>query len=275
MGDRPILFSAGMVRAILDGRKTQTRRKMKVQPWPDATVEVGPYHPHRIDRNGESQPGPATFGAIWDHQDIVNGGDAGLRGPYGAPGDLLWVRETFCAHWCEPPRDAPQSYRIVTGDKLPPIKQENGDLYQPVSSDIMTIWYGAESDKPFHMAWKPSIHMPRWASRITLRITDIRVERLHDITEDDARAEGCEARPFPGPWWQGYRDLGDGQLIHQQAIGETAPDWMIEPKQMPPTPWLDRSARGGFRSIWMGLHGPGAWDANPWVWVVAFERVKP
>jgi hypothetical protein len=117
--------------------------------------------------------------------------------------------------------------------------------------------------------------MPRWASRITLRITDVRVERLQDISEDDARAEGCEARPFPGPWWQGYRDLGDGLIFHQQAVGETPPDWMIEPKKMPPTPWLDLSARDGFRSIWMGLHGPGAWDANPWVWVLSFERVKP
>jgi hypothetical protein len=247
MTDRPILFSAPMVRAILDGRKTQTRRLTKPSEfkWPKSALR-------QIDDPG------------------VNG----FNCRYGKPGDLLWVREAFCAHWREPPRDAPQSYRIVTGDELPPIEQEIGGPYQPTPIDIMTIWYEAEGNKPFHMEWKLPDDMPRWASRITLRITDIRVERLRDISEDDALAEGCEARPFPGPWWQGYRDLGDGQLFHQQAIGETAPDWMIEPKQMPPTPWLDQSARDGFRSIWMGLHGPGAWDENPWVWVVAFERVK-
>lgn len=89
MSERPISFNAEMVGAILDGRKTQTRRVMKVQPWAGATVEVGPYHPHFIDRHGESHPGPATFGAIWDFQDIANGGDSALRCPYGQPGDLL------------------------------------------------------------------------------------------------------------------------------------------------------------------------------------------
>jgi hypothetical protein len=259
MTDRPILFSGEMVRAILDGRKTQTRRKMSVQPWPNATVEVGRYHPHWIDRNGESQPGPSTFGAVWDHQDIVNGGDAGLRCPYGAPGDTLWVRET----WKPVPISA---YRCSEGVQQTP---------NPQDADEAAVYRAGWDRSSGGVPWRPSIHMPRWASRITLRITDIRVERLHDISEDDARAEGCEARPFPGPWWQGYRDLGDGQLFHQQAVGETAPDWMIEPKKMPPTPWLDRSARDGFRSIWMGLHGPDAWDENPWVWVLSFERVKP
>jgi hypothetical protein len=255
MTDRPILFSGEMVRAILKGRKTQTRRAIKPVP----TFNGGGAC-HDADALQQDYVEP-----YWVFPETCK---------YGKPGDLLWVRETFCAHWGTPPHDAPQSYRIVTGDKLPPIKQENGDLYQPTPSDIMTIWYEAEGNKPFHMKWKPSIHMPRWASRITLRITDIRVERLHEITEADARAEGCEARPFPGPWWQGYRDLGDGQLFQQQAVGETAPDWMIEPKKMPPTPWLDRSARDGFRSIWMGLHGPDAWEVNPWVWVISFERVK-
>jgi hypothetical protein len=148
MTERPILFSAEMVRAILDGRKTQTRRVMKAQPWPDALVTVEHYHETVINRHGDMQPGKEIFGAHWDD------GEFGLRCPYGPPGDQLWVRETFCAHWGAPPHDAPQSYRIVTGDKLPPIKQENGDFYQPVPSDIMTIWYEAEGNKPFHMKWK-------------------------------------------------------------------------------------------------------------------------
>jgi hypothetical protein len=217
MTERPIKFNAEMVRAILYGRKTQTRRVVKLTA--DGHVQAPSKHLRWY---------PTDPGAIQACR-------------YGKPGDLLWVRETWARH-------------------------ASGVDY---AADFAAV------SRPQAGPWRPSIHMPRWASRITLRITDIRVERLQDITEDDARAEGCEARPFPGPWWQGYRDFGDGDLIHQQAIGETAPDWMIEPKKMPPTPWLDRSARDGFRSIWMGLHGPGAWDENPWVWAISFERVKP
>ena len=245
MTERPIPFKGEMVRAILDGRKTQTRRIMKVQPWPDALVTVEHYHPTVIDRHGDMQPGKEIFGAHWDD------GEYGCRSPYGAPGDMLWVREAWRA-WSQ--------YEDWPPSRLPP---------------VVDVQYIADASAPWSSRHRSPRYMPRWASRITLRITDIRVERLQDISEDDARAEGCEARQFPGPWWQGYRDLGDGELIHQQAAGETAPDWMIEPKKMPPTPWLDRSARDGFRSIWMGLYGPGAWDENPWVWVISFERVKP
>lgn len=214
MLERPILFSAEMVRAILDGRKTQTRRKMKVQPWPGATVEVGPYHPHIVDRNGESQPGPATFGAIWDYQDIVNGGDTGLRCPYGALGDTLWVRETW----------APHPHGVM----------RCGAVYR---ADLGAV--------PDASRWRPSIHMPRWASRITLRITDVRVERLQDISEDDAKAEGCE----------------------NPLIGAEAP-------AAGPGVFL-ADERTSFARLWNHINGAGAWRDNPAVWVVAFERVKP
>jgi hypothetical protein len=264
MTDRPILFSAEMVRAILDGRKTQTRRKMKVQPYPDSIVTVEHYHQTVIDRHGDMQPGKEIFGAHWDD------GEFGLRCPYGAPGDTLWVRESLYI-WGLWRKDG------LRKNGLPSWRFE--EVGQRADSDPNPDLIGTASARNFAPVLKfwlrPSIHMPRWASRITLRITDIRVERLQNISEDDAKAEGCDARPFPGPWWQGYQNFGNGDLIHQQAIGETAPDWMIEPKKMPPTPWLDLSARDGFRSIWMGLHGPGAWEANPWVWVVSFERVKP
>jgi len=250
MTDRPILFSAEMVRAILDGRKAQTRRVMKVQPWPDALVTVEHYHQYVIDRHGDMQPGKEIFGAHWDD------GERGLRCPYGAPGDTLWVRETWCAHWGAPPYDAPQSYRIVTGYELPPIKQENGDLYQPAPSDIMTVWYGAQGDKPPHMKWKPSIHMPSWALRITLRITDIRVERLQNIegqhpSESDAIAEGVRAIHH-----------GDGQYYYSAFRDEPHPKNWCDPAD-------------AFHELWNHINGPGAWDNNPWVWVVAFERVKP
>ncbi len=225
MSDRPILFSAEMVRAILDGRKTQTRRVVKLTA--DGHVQAPSKHLRWY---------PTDPGAIQACR-------------YGQPGDTLWVRETFCAHWGAPPHDAPQSYRIVTGDKLPPIKQENGDFYQPVPSDIMTIWYEAEGNKPFYMKWRPSIHMPRWASRITLRITDIRVERLQDISEDDAIAEGVAL--------ERYVLVSDSAGKH--SSGEAEPTDPVEE----------------YRDLWNKINGPDAWDENPWVWVISFERVKP
>jgi hypothetical protein len=243
---KPILFSAEMVRAILEGRKTQTRRVVKPQP-----TEGGL---HWVTACG------GDFAAWQDaclllDEHSEDGGPCQRTCPYGKPGDTLWVREAFCAHWCEPPRDAPQSYRIVTGDELPPIKQENGDLYQPVPSDVMTVWYGAEGDKPFHMKWRPSIHMPRWASRITLRITDIRVERLQNIegqhpSESDAIAEGVRAVHH-----------GDGEYYYSAFRDEPNPKNWCDPAD-------------AFKELWNKINGPGAWEANPWVWVVAFERVK-
>jgi len=201
MTDRPILFSAEMVRAILDGKKTQTRRKMSVQPWPDALVTVEHYHPTVIDRHGDMQPGKEIFGAHWDD------GECGLRCRYGATGDQLWVRETWAGH--APGIDYAADFAVICPPQAGP--------------------------------WRPSIHMPRWASRITLRITDIRVERLQDISEDDARAEGC---PYPAE--------RAGRFVDRD---ETAKTW--------------------FKSLWNSINGRGAWEENPWVWVVAFERVKP
>jgi hypothetical protein len=233
MTDRPILFSGEMVRAILDGRKTQTRRVMKVQPWPNATVEVGPYHPHRMDRNGESQPGPATFGAIWDHQDIVNGGDAGLRCPYGKPGDQLWVRET----WKPVPISA---YRCSEGVQQTPNPQDTHEA---------AVYKAGWDRSSGGVSWRPSIYMPRWASRITLRITDIRVERLQDISEDDARAEGVTPATEPPT-----------AAALMTAVGRGA--WFMP-------------HRGAFANIWNKINAPGAWDENPWVWAISFERVKP
>jgi hypothetical protein len=231
MTDRPILFSAEMVRAILYGRKTQTRRAIKPQP----TILAKGYED--IDQLGTAKDriGPLLF--------------CPKPCKYGAFGDALWVRETFCAHWGAPPHGAPQSYRIVTGDELPPIEQQNGDFYQPVPSDIMTIWYEAEGNKPFHMKWKPSIHMPQWASRITLRITDIRVERLQDISEEDAIAEGVAL--------ERYVPVSDSAGKH--SSGEAEPTDPVEE----------------YRDLWNKINGPGAWEANPWVWVISFERVKP
>lgn len=160
--------------------------------------------------------------------------------PYGAPGDLIWARET----WREDSPDDPER-AIYKADEL--------------------------TGLPAGFKWKSSMFMPRWASRITLAVTGVRVERLQDIIEKDAVAEGCEAKPFPGPWWQGYRDFGDGELIHQQSVGESPPDWMIEPKRMKDAKRLDRAGVDIYRVLWDQINGVDSWDANPWVWVVVFR----
>lgn len=178
--------------------------------------------------------------------------------PYGQPGDKLWVRENG---WERP-------------ERTPKMMREGADTWEPYYFDAAgLLWHDAEDFKAWGFKRRPSIHMPRWASRITLEITDVRVERLQDISEADAIAEGCEASPFPGPWWQGYRDMGDGEMLHQQTIGEAPPDWMIEPKRMRDLSRLDRSAVDGYRSLWTSINGPGSWDANPYVWAVSFRRL--
>lgn len=151
--ERPILFSGPMVRAILEGRKTQTRRLLKPQPPEDVgELVVDFYHPTIVVKD-EEQPGERTFGVF------SADGEWAQKCPYGAPGDRLWVRET----WRE------------------------------VQSDTSTsLYYRADEEWHEKAGWRPSIHMPRWASRITLEATDVRVQRLQDISEEDAKAEGAD-----------------------------------------------------------------------------------
>ena len=220
MTECPIPFRDWEVRAILDGRKTQTRRVMKPQPAPwvqstpdrHPTTRTAPY----IDaycgerKTPENPRGMSRDWHWWTADDRL--GPLAARCPYGAPGDTLWVRE---AHALSANPDLKPWYRL--------------DHPEACGS-------GPRVD----VKWRPSIHMPRWASRITLRITDVRVERLQDISEDDARAEG----------------------VHRT-------DWEYENGECCDT---DRDA---FRALWNHINGLGAWAANPWVWVVSFERVKP
>jgi hypothetical protein len=251
-----------MVRAILALLKRMTRRVVnKLRGFGNIT-EFGPsdtagYDWHFRDKRG-----------LWNdisHARLLE------SCPYGKVGDRLWVKETFYAfgHWetrfsAKKGRDewhfvdqtlaAGYAYRFAADEEI------NAPLFR--QSGALPMW------------WKrPAIFMPSDASRITLEVTDVRVERLQGITHEDAIAEGCIAKPFPGPWWQGYRDLGDGELNHEQSIGEQPPDWMIEPKPMKPMAHLDRSARDEYRSLWNELNGVGSWDANCWVWVVEFKRV--
>ncbi len=197
MTDRPILFSAPMVRALLAGTKTQTRRVVKPQPHHGLVgvmVNLG--------------------GADWAMDDGDLSGQ--WRCPYGVPGDRLIVRETF---------------------RLP---AEYDDVKPSLVRSSAPVWYAADvrADEGWGKT-RVSIHMPRWASRLTLTITEVRVERLQDISEADAKAEGA-----PQLW-----TTGDGDF-YEDARGNHLT---------------------GYAGVWEHINGPGSWAANPWVWAVSFE----
>jgi hypothetical protein len=209
--ERPILFSAPMVRALLAGTKTQTRRAVKDKV------------PAKYNRLGwSSQAGGPVIPLSFC--------------PYGQPGDRLWVRETFAIV----PRTA---YRCSEG------VQQTLNQNDPYEHDAAIYREGWTRSKG-GFRWRPSIFMPRWASRITLEITAVRVERLHDISREDAIAEGV--RPLDGSNGPNYWtvDVGDVHLNN-------------------PT------AQGAYSMLWDWINGTGSWAANPWVWVIAFRRINP
>lgn len=211
MTERPILFNGAMVRAILDGSKTQTRRPVKVQP-------------------GDVLWG--SNGLEWSWLSNTDGGTPAdfVRCPFGVPGDRLWVRET----WAPDPR-AP-GVPCVAVHRATDEVALNAALAAP--------------DR-----WHPSIHMPRWASRITLEVTDVRVERVQDITEEDAQAEG--ARRFDS--------------VHDTNPYGLGPRWSMETPTS--TAQCMGTARMAFANLWERINGTGGWSANPWVWAISFRRV--
>ena len=207
MKERPILFSAPMVRAILKGRKTQTRRIMKKLPCQCNAFE--PEEMPSISPEGWQMSGHS--GRWWcqcctSYQDAKNC-------PYGQPGDRLWVRETW--------RLYDSLVECACYDACKCSRHHGKPLYRASLPD---------NEGP----WKPSIHMPRWASRITLEVVSVRVERLQDISRGDCIAEGC---PLPNI----------SRITNVVA-------------------W--------YRSLWETINGPGSWAANPWVWVVEFKVMK-
>lgn len=185
--ERPIIFSSPMVRAILDGRKTQTRRQIKPQP-----VEID----GRI---------LAWRGGLFQPKALPENSNIFQHCPYGVVGDRLWVRETWAS--------------LSAGNRPPFVYRADGDGER------------VRVDAP----WRPSIHMPRWASRITLEITDVRVQRLQEISDEDARAEGWPGNPEP--------------------------------------PYGCHHPRLWFRNLWKDIHDCGAWERNDWVWALTFRRV--
>ena len=200
MKERPIIFSAPMVRAILSGAKTQTRRVMKVRC-------------HSICEGDD--------GKLWPwSEDAELAEDFWHPCPFGQPGDRLWVRETWQA---------------IGGNERARRILAEPDPSRGWIEYAATVPKGREPPP----RWRPSIHMPRWASRITLEITDVRVERLQDISGIDARREGVSVPAY---------------------IPEDGAD-------------LDY-ARRGFRRLWEEIHGGGAWEKNPWVWVIEFKKLE-
>ncbi len=157
--ERPILFSGPMVRAILDGRKTQTRRVVKPQPG-----------------------GQLFHGMDWRwYRSALADEREPIRCPYGVPGDRLWVRETFALSVVDPDGPPPED------------DHENYDVIYRADPDQPGGGWTDGDGKAIPPPWRPSIHMPRWASRLTLEVVSVRVERLNEISEADARAEGMDA----------------------------------------------------------------------------------
>lgn len=218
MKERGMIFNDPMVRAILDGSKTQTRRIMRVQPdspnfgllrivESTARSDVGKYHWSESNACGNH-----TRSKLFTC-------------PFGAIGDRLWVREA----WAEAGGNAPelQLYRASFPDHVPSGYENLKDAEE--------------------IRWTPSIHMPRWASRITLEMTDVHVERLSEISEADAAAEGVP------------------------PAGDLLPDYpgaYLTPKGDFAT------AKVAFQRLWESIYGEDSWQANPWVWVIEFRRIE-
>lgn len=213
--ERPILFSGEMVRAILSGKKTQTRRMVPQWQIPKETsgddiedmkwMSVAHNHPRW---------GFGVFGKTEDEcMDHYNTDHKNCHCPYGKRGDLLWAKETW-----------------TTSPGLDDVKPRE-------ISKNQSIGYIADDEGPWLGKKRPSIFMMRWMSRIQLEITDIRVERLNDISEADAKDEGV-------------RLVADDR---------------------PPLPLTVWSYKAGFEKLWESINGQGSWDLSPWVWVVEFK----
>ena len=212
MKERPMIFNAEMVRAILDGRKTQTRRIMKPQPTPCTLQKGGHWWPSNVFK---------TMLHIEEEMQNGKGGWGGLVGdacPFGDVGDRIWVREAWARY---------------------NIDQDSHDMaYRATTPE----------DWPEEGRWRPSIHMPRWASRITLEITGVGVQRLQSISPNDASREGLIKLPATGRYCLNQGDQYFGGASHD--------------------------AREVFSWLWESIYGAESWQSNPWVWVIEFKRIE-
>jgi len=202
--ERGMIFNAEMVRAILDGRKTQTRRPAK---FPVIDKSMG------CELAGNELAGELAAGNY-------------RNSPFGKPGDRIWVRET----WAQAGGGAPELrlYRANYPEHVPS-HYEN----VPPAEDVR---------------WTPSIHMPRWASRIALEVTNVGVQRIRSISQNDAAREGLVKLPASGRYCLNQGDQYFGGASHD--------------------------AREVFSWLWKSIYGDDSWQANPWVWVIEFKRIE-
>ena len=237
--ERPIIFSSPMVRAILDGRKSQTRRIVKKQ-----ISDIHKFQGWIIGSTDKKRDGCASWGIgegalIYDL--VV------ARCPYGKPGDRLWVRETW---------QGPLFYDEIPEDWNSDKYKTPEYCYYKASGDSCDF---TDSDDNFVERWSPSIHMPRWASRILLEVTNVRVERLHDISEEDAIAEGLKAITKDGKTIKYGIPDRDGYPGNDDTGWDWC-DWNVSPVS-------------AYKMLWESINGQGSWVLNPWVWVVEFRRI--
>ena len=220
--ERPILFSAPMVRSILEGRKTVTRRAVKgfQIPAEDTSIPIGDRQ--RWSAIGQRDPryGFCVFGST--EAECAKELEEYAPCPYGRRGDRLWVRETFGLQV--------RHYGGSAGEHI---------VYRATNPDA--IYCKSAEGQEYPVKWKPSIHMPRHSSRILLEITDVRVERLQDISRCDIRSEGLVCPPE----------------LASDDVSPNYRDWY-------PAAW---------RELWESTGGN--WDTNPWVWVVEFKQATP
>ena len=246
MRERPILFSGEMVKAILEGRKTMTRRVVNKDISNQFDIDV--------DNTVAAYINQLT-GDSCDPVEIC---------PYGTVGDRLWVRETWQSFF---PEEVTQNHQQGP-------RSFSGVPAETAKGHYMFFYYRADGEAPDDpkygkAVWHPSIFMPRRASRILLEVTDVKVERLQDITEEDAEKEGMPDEyliaPVYCPNCQGQGTCG---AVHPISLGYMEID----------CPECD-TAKKKFKNLWDSINGRGrkpgkAWDDNPWVWVVEFRRVE-
>lgn len=241
MKERPILFSGEMVRAILEGRKTMTRRVVKYIPdlgTPGNWCEYIKNEPYGVK------------GIIGDFRRYC---------PFGNVGDRLWVRETFrySSGSAYTPKDKEPKYTATIEYRSTYNNSINGDRgVKTIITDKMEFCGNLRKD--LSVAWKPSIFMPRRASRINLEITNIRVERLNHISEEDAEAEGVEYDSDRDKPWGGGHEDGGGYL-----------DYFFKDEES----FSCQTAKESFQTLWESINGKDSWEYNPFVWVIEFKKV--